>query len=132
MRYRPKDQKTTVLIIVIAIVAVFIAKEMGFASTRSATRILYSSTERKYNWTASYAMLDGTMQKTVHTVEGNLEIHVETETGTIGIEVRDAAGNVRFRQEKIGTESFEISDIEKCVVRIEAQRHKGRFEILGK
>jgi len=131
MRYKPKDKKTTILIILVAIVAVVIAKSMGFASTRSATRLLFTSNEGRYVWSANYAMLDGTMQKSVHTKDGMLSISVETESGSISIEVKDDNGNVIFDQENIGTASFQIEATGKTVVRIEADKHKGNFTISG-
>lgn len=131
MRYKPKDKKMTILIILVAIVAVIIAKSMGFSSTRSATRILYTSNEGRNIWSANYVMLDGTMQKTVHTEDGLLSISVETESGSISIEIKDDKGNVIFDQDGIGTTSFEVEATEKTVVRIEADNHKGSFSISG-
>lgn len=131
MRYKPKNKKTTILIVLFAIVAVVIAKSMGFSSTRSATRILYASNEGRNIWSAHYAMLDGTMKKTVHTEAGLLSISVETESGSISVEVKDDQGNVIFDQDSIGTASFEIEATEKTVVHIKADKHKGSFHISG-
>lgn len=131
MRYKPKDKKTTILIILVAVVAVIFVKSMGFSSTRSATRILYTGKEGRTNWSANYALLDGTMQKTLYTNDGLLSISVETEDGTISIEVKDDTGAVIFDQDGIGTTSFEIEATKKTVVRIEADQHHGSFSISG-
>ena len=117
--------------IVAAIAAVLIAKSMGFASTRSATRILYVSNEGRSNWSANYTMLDGTMQKKVHTDDGRLSISVETESGSISIKVKDQDGNLVFDENNLETSSFEVEVSKKAVVHIEADHHKGSFSMIG-
>ena len=131
MRYQPKDKKTTILMIVAAIAAVLIAKSMGFASTRSATIILYVSNEGRSNWSANYTMLDGTMQKKVHTDDGRLSISVVTESGSISIKVKDQDGNLVFDENNLETSSFEVEVSKKAVVHIEADHHKGSFSMIG-
>lgn len=131
MKFKPKDQKTAILIFASVIVVVFFAKQAGFASTQSATRILYTANEGRHNWSASYRMLDGTMQKTVYTLDGTLNLSVETESGAISMEIMDNDGNVIFDQTNIGTASFAVEAPEKAVVRIEADHHRGSFHIEG-
>lgn len=128
-KYKPKDLKTTLLIIAVAVVAVIAAKAMGFSSTHSATRIMYSSSEGWSNWSASYFMLDGTMEKTVHTEDGMISISVVTESGSISVEIRDSDGNVVFDQDDMQSGSYTVSAEQKVTVRIEADHHKGSFLI---
>lgn len=130
-KYKPKDFKTTILIIAVAVVAVIVAKSMGFASSKSGTRIGYFSNEGWDIWSAQYNLLDGTMEKTVHTNDGEISISVATESGTISMEIWDSAGIVVFDQENMASGSYTVSAEQKVTVRITAEQHKGSFDIQG-
>lgn len=131
MRYKPTDKKTTILILIVALIAVLFAKQAGFASTRSATRIGYTTNEGWSNWSASYFMLDGTLQKNVHTEDGTLVVSTETKSGTISIQILDTDGKLVFDQANIGTDSFEVELSGKATIRITASNHRGSFNIVG-
>lgn len=108
MRYKPKGKKVQIFIICIAIVAVVIAQHMGFSSTRTATRILFSTNEGWYTWSANYALLHGDLTRTIHAEQTPdiLYINIETESGEIAITVKDMDGNLIFRRDNIPTSSF--------------------------
>lgn len=131
MRYRPKDKKVAVLVIVITLTAVIFARQLGFASTRSATRVLYTTKEGRNIWSASYFCLDGTMQKTIYAEDGSLSVFVETESGMLSMEILDTDGNTVYSESSIGTKTFEVALDGKAVVRMTAQNHKGQFKIDG-
>lgn len=129
MKVKPKSVKTTILILAVAAAAIFIAKVFGFASTRSATRIGYVGNEGWNSWSGRYVMLDGTMEKSVHPKGDRLHIVVETNEGTISIQIKDDQGSMLFDEENIGTESFDVETSGKAVVRIKAKGHRGSFDI---
>ena len=98
---------------------------------RSATAIGYVSNDGWRNWSASYTMLDGTLTHTIRPRDTQEKIHVEvvTEDGSISIEMKDADGNVIFDEDNIETSTFDVNVSGKVVVRIEADKHKGSFNI---
>ena len=131
MKFKPKSTRTTILILVVAAVLMVIAYFMGFTSTRSTTRIGYSGNEGWRSWSGSYAMLSGSMQKTIHPKDTETTLHIDviTKSGNISIQIFDKDRNVIFKQTNIGTEAFEVSVSGKVIVRIDAEQHKGSFSI---
>lgn len=131
MRCRPKSKKANLVILVIGLIAILAAGVCGFASTRSAMRIGYVGSEGWSNWSGRYMMLDGTMQKSIHPDGDTLHVAVETKSGAISIEIRNADGTVIFEEENMETTSFDVQASGKVVVRITADNHKGSFQISG-
>lgn len=58
-----------------------------------------------------------------------MHVTVETESGIISIEIRDANGNVIFDEDNIGTKTFDVDVSGEVIVRIEADNHKGSFSV---
>lgn len=129
MRFKPKSLKTTVIILIIGILAAVLASRIGFASTRSATRVGYVGNEGWRSWSGRYLLLNGTMQKTIHPKDGTVHVEVETESGIFSMTVKDPEGNVLFQKSEMETASFDLEVPEKIVVRITAESHKGSFFI---
>lgn len=131
MKYKPKNLKSTVLIIVIVVALIAAANFLGIGTMRSATRIGYVGNDGLRNWTASYSMLDGKLKHTIHpkNTQGTIHVEVVTESGSISIEMKDADGNVIFDEDNIATSTFDVSISGKVVIRIEADKHKGSFSI---
>ena len=103
----------------------------GTVSTRSAVRIGYIGSETRSNWTGRYASLDGTMRKTIHPKGDQLHIEVETKSGTISMEVRDADGELLFDGDDMETGAFDVPVSGNVTVLIEADHHQGSFRIDG-
>lgn len=131
MKVKPKSIKATVFIIAIAVIAMIAAKFFGFSSTRSATRIGYIGNEGLSNWSGSYVTLDGTMEKTIFPDDNTINISVKTESGTISIKIKDTDNNVIFDKDNIGTETFQTAVSGRVIVTINADDHKGSFDISG-
>lgn len=131
MRGWLKNKRATVLALVVVVVAAVAAIACGITSTRSAMRVGYVGNEGRSSWSGRYVLLDGTMQKSVYSNGDALDVTVETTSGTISIEMKDAAGNVIFDEQNIGTTSFAVEASGKVVVRITADHHKGSFQISG-
>lgn len=131
MRLKLKDPKMTIAIVVVAIAVALLLKSMGFASSKSGTRIGYISNEGWDIWSASYHLLDGTMEKIVHTEDGELSISVTTESGNLSMVILDSDNKVLFEQNNIPSGSYTVSATQKVTIRILAESHKGSFEIKG-
>ena len=129
MKYKPKSLKSTIILVVIVMAAVFLLSNLGIGTLRSATRIGYVGSDGWSSWSARYTLLDGWLQRTIHPKTDTLHVEVRTESGTISIEMKDADGSIIFSESNIGTLSFEVEVSGKVVIKIEADHHKGSFDI---
>ena len=129
MKYKPKSPRSAVLIVVIVVAAIVLLSSLGIGTLRSGIRIGYVSHDSLSGWSANYFWLLGRLQHTIYPETDTLHVEVKTESGTIFIEMKDADGNVIFSENNIETSAFEVNVSGKVVVRIEADRHKGGFDI---
>lgn len=131
MKTRPKNAKSAALIFVgvFAIMALFYF--LGIGPVRSAMRIGYIGNEGWRSWSASYELLSGSLQHTIHPNASSDTMHIDvtTKSGSISIEVKSTDGTVVFFEKNIGSDSFDIKISEKVTVLIKAQMHKGSFNI---
>ena len=58
-----------------------------------------------------------------------ITIVVETEEGSIAVEIKDDEGNVIFSEQDMETGTYEIEIVGKYAVRVTAEEHKGGFYI---
>lgn len=130
MKMKPKSVKSTILIVVVVLALIAASRILGIGTMRSATRIGYIGNEGWRNWSGSYTLLDGNMTHTIRPEGDTLAVAVETESGTISIEIKDADGNIIFDQDNIITETFHVGVSGKVVVRIDADNHRGSFSML--
>lgn len=119
---------TISFVLVFAVVSLIFSGGLGF-ELKSATRIGYIGNNGLSSWSGKYTLLDGTMKKTIRPKNDILNIAVETESGQISIEICDADGNVIFDESDMETGSYSVSAPGKVSVKIEADKHKGRFEV---
>ena len=117
-----------IIILLLILLSVNFAGALGF-ETKSATRIGYIGHNGLSSWSGKYHLLDGTMKKSIRPKSGTLSIEIETESGQISIEIRDAEGNIIFDESNMKTGSYSVSAPDKVSVKIEAEKHKGSFEI---
>lgn len=131
MKYKPKNLKSAVLIIVVVGALIAAANFLGIGTMRFATCIGYISNDGWRSWSASYSLLDGTLKHTIRpkSTQETLHIEVVTEAGSISIEIKDASGNIIFDEDNIETTTFDVEVSGKVVVRVEADNHKGSFNI---
>lgn len=131
MKNKTKNLISVALIVITVVTLIAIANFLGIGTMRSATAIGYVSNDGWRNWSANYTMLDGTLTHTIRPKDTQEKIHVEvvTEDGSISIEMKDADGNVIFDEDNIETSTFDVNVSGKVVVRIEADKHKGSFNI---
>ena len=129
MKYKPKSLKSAIILVVIVVAFILLLSYLGIGTLRNATRIGYVGKDGWSSWSASYTLLDGRLQHTIHSETDTLHVDVETESGTISIEMKDADGNIIFSESDIETSSFAVNVSGKVAVKIEADRHKGSFDI---
>ena len=129
MKYKPKSLKSTIIFVVIIVAFILLLSYLGIGTLRSATRIGYVGKDGWSGWSASYTLLDGRLQHTIRPETDTLHVDVKTESGTISIEMKDADGNIIFSESNVETSSFEVNVSGKVVVKIEADHHKGSFDI---
>ena len=103
----------------------------GLGTTRSGVRIGYSETATRSRWVAEYSFMDGYLQRNLWTAdnEDNITIVIQTEEGSIAVEVKDEEKNVIFSQKNMETGTYEVQAAGKYTVRITAEDHKGGFYI---
>lgn len=131
MKYKPKSLSLAMLIVLIVIACIAAANFLGIGTIRSGTRIGYIEHSGWRNWSASYTMLDGKLQHTIRPNDTQKRLHLDvfTESGSISIKITDKDGNLIFDQEKMETATYDVDISGKVVVCIEADKHKGSFNI---
>lgn len=135
MKQKTKEIKSVllrfILIVVFAVGCVVVFDYLGIGTMRSAVRIGYVGNDIGQNWSASYVILDGKMKHTIRLEDEQKSLHVEvvTEDGSISIEMKDKDGNSIFNKDNIQTSSLDVAASEKVVVYIDADEHKGSFNI---
>ena len=131
MKYKPKSLTSAMLIVLIVIACIAAANFFGIGTIRSGTRIGYMEHSGWRNWSASYTMLDGKLQHTIRPDDTQKRLHMDvfTQNGSISIQITDKDGNVIFDEEKMETASYDVDISGKVVVYIEADKHKGSFNI---
>ena len=132
---QPKDVKGAVwkkvLWIFFMVAFVWAMTSGGLGTTRSGVRIGYSETATRSRWVAEYSFMDGYLQRNLWTAdnEDNITIVIQTEEGSIAVEVKDEEKNVIFSQKNMETGTYEVQAAGKYTVRITAEDHKGGFYI---
>lgn len=131
MKHKPKNLTSAILIVLIVIVCIATANFLGIGTIRSAARIGYIEHGGWRDWSASYTMLDGKMKHTIRPKGTQKMLHIEvvTDDGSISIEIIDKDGNVIFDEDSIETAAYDVNVSGKVVVRVEADKHKGSFNI---
>ena len=126
-QYKPKDKKSIIVLVVIALAVLIATHCLGIGTIRHASRVGFVQHTGWRDWSASYTMLDGYLQRTIRPEHDTLFIEVETKSGAIAIEIKDADGNIIFSESDMETTTFEIDVPEKIVIRVDAENHKGGF-----
>lgn len=131
MKHKPKSLTSAILIALIVIACIAAANFLGIGTIYSATRIGYVEHGGWRNWSAKYTMLHGQMKHTIRPEDTQKTLHIEvvTEDGSISIEITDKDGNIVFDEDNMETATYDVNVSEKVVVRIEADKHKGSFNI---
>lgn len=131
MNTKPRSTKQLILIVVIVATLIVVTRLMGIGTFRSATTIGYVEKGGWRDWSASYTLLNGTLQHTLRPDASDdlLEIDVETQSGSIALEVKNKNGNLIFREENMETKKISVKATEKISVTVRANGHKGSFHL---
>lgn len=128
-RYRAKGPLAFVLAGVL--IAALVIVSAVFGTGRSSVRVGYVGHGGRQSWSASYAMLTGRGRHTLYPEGNALHVEVETQSGSLSMEMADGEGNVIFSESDIRTSSFDVETSGKTVITIRADGHKGGFKISG-
>ncbi len=112
-----------------AILLALILSAVFFGERSSAVKVGYMGHSTASSWSATYAKLDGKLQRTVRTKNDTLKLSIKTSSGSISVQIVDSEDNVLFEKDGIGTEAFEIEIDGRVTVIIEADDHSGSFVI---
>lgn len=132
MKYKPKNAKSAILIIVIVLALLFAARYFGIGTFRNAFRVGFADTGGTQNWAASYWLLSGNLEHKLRPAadQDKLYIAAKTDGGSISIDVKDSNGNSYYSEENITDEYFSIDvDINGDVtIVVSGKMHRGSFE----
>ena len=120
----------TKLLKVFALCACFIMFFSG-CGFNSGTALMKVENSTKTSWKQSHMLLDGKQVRTFSL--GNepqeMEVTVVTEKGEIDITVLDSNGEEIFEIDDAKTGTYEFTAFGKIKIEVEADSHKGNFEI---
>ena len=127
MKTGVKKVLSAILIIAVVFALIFLTRVLGIGTFKSGTMIGYVESGGSHNWSASYALLNGSLQHTLRPEDSDtkLKIDVVTEDGTVSIEVTGTDGRMVFKEENIPTGSFSVDVSERVDVKVKASSHKG-------
>ena len=132
MKYKPKNAKSAILIVIAVLALILGARFFGIGTTRSAIRIGYFGNDgSQKEWSASYLLLSGSLEHIIRPASSDdkLYFEIETNSGSISVSVYDKSGNTVFEKDDIKTSTFEIEVAGEVKVHIEADNHRGSFNI---
>ena len=131
MNTKPRNTKQRILTVVIVAALIVAARFIGIGTSTGATRIGYVQKGGWRDWSASYTLLSGTLRHTLRPDASNdlLEIDVETQSGSIALEIKDKNGDLIFREENMETKKISVKATEKISVTVRANEHKGSFHL---
>lgn len=125
---KAKNKKQTIQWILVTFVIVAAICFGDVASINSSTRMMYVESKGRDFWNAEYQYLNGFMQRTLWLEDEDvLHVSVETEEGDFTLQIMDADGNVIYSEVKVRTKEFDVDVSGKISIRIEAEKHEGRF-----
>lgn len=131
MNTKPRNTKQLILTVVIVAALIVAARFIGIGTSTGAIRIGYIQKGGWRDWSASYTLLSGTLRHTLRPDASDdlLEIDVETQSGSIALEIKDKNGDLIFREENMETKKVSVKATEKISVTMRANGHKGSFHL---
>lgn len=99
------------------------------AASYSAVRIGFITSYTRQEWSASYRRLDGTMTKKIYPESDTYIIEINTQEGSLSIEMTDSNGNTVFSAVNLPSSVYEVTLSDTTKVKITAADHRGSFSI---
>lgn len=129
-----KEEKTSrrkflvVLVLAVALPCIWL---LGGGQSRSAVRVLYTESADHRHWSAQYQYLDGWMQRSLTSAQGaqRLQIQVETQAGSLSVQVTDPEGQTLFDQQGLASGLYTVPVQGRVKVRVTGEGHQGGFWI---
>ena len=118
------------LLKVFAVLACFIMLFSG-CGFNSGTALMKVENSTKTSWKQSHMLFDGKEIRTFYLEDEprKMEITVVTEKGEIDITVLDSSGEEIFKMDDAKTGTYDFTASGKIKIKVEANSHKGNFEI---
>lgn len=131
MNEKKKAGKISFLAIGLVLVIVAALYFSGIGSLRSGVRLGWVEHKGTDSWSASYSYFNGFCEGklSIDNSPDVLHVEIETEKGTIQLEIKDKDGNIIFSEQNIQTSSFEVEVPGNVTARITTDGHKGSFSI---
>lgn len=130
MKLQKLNHKAGIAFLIAVVVFLILLGNLISPSVKgSCTRIAYVTQETRSTWKASYYSIDGTMQKVLYPKHDTITLEVETQSGSISIQILDARGSVLFEEQQMDTQTYFIDVGKKIKVVITADDHEGSFSI---
>ena len=97
----------------------------------SGTALMKVENSTKTSWKQSHMLLDGTEMRSLSLGDElqKMEVAVVTEKGEIDITVLDSSGEEIFKMDDAKTGTYDFTASGKIKIKVEANSHKGNFEI---
>ena len=97
----------------------------------SGTALMKVENSTKTSWKQSHMLLDGTEMRSLSLGDESqkMEVAVVTEKGEIDITVLDSSGEEIFKMDDAKTGTYDFTASGKIKIKVEADSHKGNFEI---
>lgn len=126
MKFTPKNGLPFLGLLLMA--GIFII--LGSFSFQSTKRIWYFESMSLNQWNASYFYFDGNMDRTLHfkAAPNRLRIKIQTDKGSISMEVKDKKKNIIFERSDIQSSELDIPISGDISIHLYAARHKGSFD----
>lgn len=130
MKKEKKNARAAVIVLgaVFAIIAIFIISG-GASSIGNGISLGWMERKQGAVWSADYVSFTGTRKGSLHSEKDELLIEVETNGGSLEINVADTDGNPLFSEVVTKTASFRVDVPDRIDIEVTGKSHKGGFEL---
>jgi len=120
-----------ICLIIIGAAAAYLSGDFVLFGSRNATKIGCVEQKGTGSWSASYTLLNGKMRRELRLGNSSdeLVIDVETESGTLSVEVADKSGRSLFACENMASGTYGVNALGNVIVTVTAKNHKGSFDM---
>lgn len=128
---QPINTKTAIIAIVAVIVLAAVLRFTGLASFGSYTKVMFFENKGSNSWNAHYLLLSGNISRTINLGEEDcdLNIAVETKSGTIHLKIIGADGTSYFDREDISTSTYTVTAKGSVAITAITDGHNGSFSV---
>ena len=130
MKRQMNSRKAILSLFILSLVFLLLFSS-GLSEFSSGVKLGYTSHKGRCYWNAEYTSIDGTFSKTLSPADDDalLYISVHTEEGSVRITAEDRNKNILYEKVTDGTDEFYVKSDGKVKITIEADKHRGGFDI---